>query len=125
VSGDAGHRLTPSDGPGATRPVTTIHEAELASGPSGAVEYGAEIDEPTAVAQRRNGEDIVVRGNDSDANRSQAYKIEAQVGPPSKPQFPHTRKAGPMALPHFHQKSRLPKGHAFYETERRKARKKP
>jgi hypothetical protein len=105
--------------------VTTIHEAELAPGPSGAVEYGNEIDELIAVARRRNGEDIVVRGDDTKANRARTYKIEAQVGPPSKPQFPHTSTAGLMALPHFHQKSRSPRGHAFYETEHRKARKKP
>jgi hypothetical protein len=104
---------------------TTIHEAELAPGPSGAVEYGKEIDELTAIARRRNGQDIVVRGDDTKANRARTYKIEAQVGLPSKPQFPHTSTAGPKALPHFHQKSRSPKGHAFYETDRRKARKRP
>ncbi|MFI5459991.1 MAG: hypothetical protein ACHRXM_31615 [Isosphaerales bacterium] len=109
----------------AVPPATTIHEAELAAGPSGAVEYGKEIDELTAIARRRNGEDIVVRGDDTKANRARTYRIEAQVGPPSKPQFPHASKAGPRALPHFHQKSRSPKGHAFYETDHRKARKKP
>jgi hypothetical protein len=67
----------------------------------------------------------VVRGDDTKANRARAYKIEAQVGAPSKPQFPHTSTAGPMALPHFHPRSRSPSGHAFYETDRRKARKKP
>jgi hypothetical protein len=105
--------------------VTTVHEAELVPGPSGAVEYGMEIDELAAVARRRNGEEIVVRGDDTGANRARTYKIEAQVGLPSKPQPPHTSTAGLMALPHFHQKSRLPRGHAFYETDRRKARKKP
>jgi hypothetical protein len=89
------------------------------------VEYAAEIDESAAVARRRGGEDIVVRGNDTVANRSLARKIEAQVGPPSKPQFPHTSWAGPMALLHFHQQSRSPGGHSFYETDKRKARKKP
>jgi hypothetical protein len=106
-------------------PLTTIHEAELAPGPSGAVEYGVEIDEATAVARRRNGKDIVVRGKDGDASRSRAYQIERQVGLPSRPQPPHNRAAGPMALPHFHQQSRSPGGHAFYETPKRKARKKP
>ena len=109
----------------AVPPATTIHEAELATGPSGAVEYGLEIDEHTAVTRRRNGEDIVVRGHNTNSNRTRTYKIEAQVGPPSKPQFPHTSTAGLMALPHYHQKSRSPSGHAFYETEKRKARKKP
>ena len=106
-------------------PTTSIHEAELAPGPSGAVVYGKEIDELTAVGRRTNGEDVVVRGDDTNANRARAYSIEALVGPPSKPQFPHTSTAGLMALPHFHQASRSPKGHAFYETDRRKARKKP
>jgi hypothetical protein len=106
-------------------PSPTIHEAELVPGSSGFVEYGAEIDEQTAVARRRAGSDIVVRGDDEVANRRKAYQIEAQVGPPSRPQPPEL-KAGPNALPHFHQRSRRsPEGHAFYETDRRKARRKP
>jgi hypothetical protein len=54
-------------------PVTTIHEAELAPGPSCAVEYGNEIDEPAAIARRANGEDIVGRGNDTKTNRSMKF----------------------------------------------------
>jgi hypothetical protein len=103
----------------------TIHEAELASGGSGAVEYGAEFDEQAAVATRKNGNDIVVRGDHLTANRNLARRIEAQVGQPSPPQFPHTKYAGPKALPHFHQQVRIPAGHSFYETDKRKARKKP
>jgi hypothetical protein len=118
------HAESSTGSAGVTR-LTTIHEAELASGPSGAVEYGVEIEEVAAVARRSRGEDIVVHGDDTSANRSLAFKIEAQVGVPSRPQFLHTSTAGPMALPHFHQKSRSPGGHTFYETERRKARKKP
>jgi hypothetical protein len=125
VSGEAGHPPTLADASGSTPPVTTIHEAELAPGLSAAVEYGKEIDEPTAVARRRNGENVVVRGKDGDANRSRAYKVEVQVGPPTKPRSPHTISAGPMALPHFQQKSGSPIGHTFYETPRRKARKRP
>jgi hypothetical protein len=124
-SNTGGEGVTQSTECAAVPPVTTIHEAELAPGPSGAVEYGSEIDEAIAVARRRNGKDIVVRGNDTRANRARTYQIEAQVGPPSRPQFPHTSTAGLMALPHFHQKSRSPSGHAFCETDRRKARKKP
>jgi len=41
-------------------PSPTIHEAELASGPSGAVIRGAEIDFDTAVARRQAGSDVVV-----------------------------------------------------------------
>src|SRR5947209_4452844 len=105
-------------------PVPTIHEAEPGSGPSGAVLFGPEIDFATAVARRQVGKDVVVRGDDTDANRKLAYAIEAVVGPPTQPQPPE-RQAGPLALPHFHQQSRDPAGHLFYETEKRKARKRP
>jgi hypothetical protein len=36
-------------------PQPTIHEAELASGSSGGVEYGPEIDQAAAVARRQEG----------------------------------------------------------------------
>lgn len=119
--------MEPQPHTGAVSPATstsTIHEAELVPGPSGGVWYGAEIDFVTAVARRRVGLDVVVRGDDGDANRGLAYRIEAAVGPPSRPQPPE-RRAGPLALPHFHQSSRNPKGHLFYETGQRKARKRP
>ncbi len=99
-----------------TPPPSTIHEAELASGPSGAVLRGAELDFDSAVARRRGGMDIVVCGDDLAANRDLAAAIEAAVGPRTKPQKPH-KKAGLFALPHFHQVSRSPDGHCFYETE--------
>jgi len=105
-------------------PVPTIHEAERESGPSGAVIRGAEIEMATAVARRRVELDVVVCGADVDANRRLAYQIEAAVGPTTRPEAPHKRP-GPMALPHFHQSNRSPKGHTFYETNRRKAKKKP
>jgi len=55
-----------------------------------------------------------------------AARIEAAVGPRTGPQPPHKR-AGPHSLPHFHQVSRSPDGHCFYETANpaKKARKKP
>src|SRR5262249_34893125 len=115
--------LPPAPEPPKPPPSPTIHEAELASGPSGAVEWGAQIDEAAAVTRRKSGLDIVVRGDDQVANRALAWRIEAAVGPPSKPQFPHTSSAGPQALPHFHQRSRSPEGHSFYETDNLKARK--
>jgi len=59
-----------------------------------------------------------------DANRKLAGKIEGLVGPPSKAQFPHKQSAGSRALPHFHQRSRSPEGHSFYETDKLKARRK-
>ena|SRR5437588_8428638 len=108
----------------AVAPPPTIHEAERSSGPSGAVLRGAEIDFATAVTRRRNGEDGVVCGGIIDANRRLAAPIEAAVGPATRAQIPHV-KAGPLALPHFHQQQRFPDGHTFYETTRRKARRKP
>jgi hypothetical protein len=104
-----------------------IHEAGLASGPSGAVIKGSEIDLTTAIARRLAGSDVVVCGDDVNANRKLAYAIEAAVGPPTRPQMPHKRTAGPAALPHFQQQRQPPTGHTFYETDnpQRKARKNP
>src|SRR5690349_15742116 len=101
----------------------SIHEAELASGPSGAVEYGAEIDFDAAVARRRVGGNVVVRGEDVDANRRLANSIESAVGTCRRGD-PH-RSAGPHALPHYQPQSRPPDGHTFYETPRRRARRSP
>ncbi len=102
---------------------STIHEAERESGPSGAILRGAELDMAAAVARRQSGEDVVVCGSDTDANRRLAYQVESGVGPPSRPQAPH-KNAGPMSLPHFHQHDRSPEGHTFYETDKRKTRRK-
>jgi hypothetical protein len=113
---------TPEE-PAALPPAPTIHEAFLASGPAGFVEYGAEIDEVAAVARRRIGENVVVRGNDVNRNRRLAEKIESAVGP-CKRNDPH-RLAGPRALPHYQPHPRPPDRHTFYETPNRKARKKP
>ena len=92
-------------------PAPTIHEAELASGPSGAVEYGAEITFDAAVARRREGGDVVVRGHDLRANRSLAPSVELAVGPCERSD-PH-EDAGPHALPHFQPAPRPPGGHTF------------
>jgi hypothetical protein len=100
----------------------TIHEAELASGPSGAVLYGVEIDYDAAVTRRLAGKDVVVRGNELRANRSLANRIESAVGPCIRSD-PH-EDAGPQALPHYQPDPRPPEGHTFYETQRLKARKK-
>jgi hypothetical protein len=107
-----------------TPPVPTIHEAERESGVSGAVLRGSIIDIAAASARRRLGQDVVVCGSDVDVNRRLAYQIEAAVGPTTRPEPPHKRP-GPMALPHFHQSNRSPEGHTFYETNRRKTKKKP
>src|SRR5438132_11686085 len=90
-----------------------IYEAKLGSGPSGVVVKGREIDLQTAIAERRAGRDIVVCGNDVDANRRQAQAIEAAVGL-CKRHDPHA-KAGPRALPHYQQDMTPPNGHSFYE----------
>jgi hypothetical protein len=107
-------------------PSATIHEATLAPGTSGVVLHGPAIDFPGAVARRQAGRDVVVCGDDIDANRRVAFAIEASVGPPTRPQKPH-KIAGPAALPHFLRKSGRPGGHCFYETSKppRKARKGP
>jgi hypothetical protein len=100
----------------------TIHEAECASGASGSVEYGVELDFAGAVARRQTGSDVVVRGNDLRANRSLARSIESAVGPCVR-EAPH-EEAGPNSLPHYQLDPRPPDGHTFYETQRRKARRK-
>lgn len=106
-------------------PPPTIYEATRAGGPSGAVTRGAAIDEATAITRRQAGLDVVVCSDDIDANRRLAQRIEAGAGPPSKAQSPHKRGAGPHALPHFQQAKAPPEGHTFYETAKRKARKRP
>ena len=105
-------------------PAPTIHEADRESGASGAVLRGNALDLAAAVARRRIGLDVVVCGSDGDANRRLAFQVESAVGPATRPQAPH-RNAGPMSLPHLHQLNRSPDGHTFYETDRRKTKKRP
>ncbi|HEY7156304.1 MAG TPA: hypothetical protein VH575_20220 [Gemmataceae bacterium] len=99
----------------------SIHEAERASGPSGAVLAGTVMDFSAAVARRQAGLDVVVCGEDVAANRRLAGAIETTVGVCQRSD-PH-RRAGPLALPHFQQDTPPPEGHTFYETANRKARK--
>src|SRR5438105_1345890 len=87
---------SPSTEGGALRPPPTIHEAELASGPSGVVNWGMEIDLAAAVARRLLGLNVVVRGDNLRANRHLAEQIERAVGPCCR-QEPHKRHAGPWA----------------------------
>jgi hypothetical protein len=100
-----------------------IHEAERASGPSGAILLGVAIDFNAAVARRQASLDVVVCGEDVSANRRLAGAIETAVGACQRSD-PH-RRAGPLALPHFQQDAPPPDGHTFYETTHRKARKRP
>jgi hypothetical protein len=113
-----------SDAAAASPPPPSIHEAERASGPLGAVVRGAKIDFASAVARRQAGEDVVVCGDYLDQNRSLAQAIESAVGPSLRGP-PHKRTAGPLALPHFQQRTPPPEGHTFYETDKRKARSRP
>src|SRR5207249_8501382 len=76
----------------------TIHEATLASGPSGAVLKGPEIDLTSAITHRKAGLDIVVCGDDPKSNKNLARQIEAAVGPYER-QRPHDQAAGPNSLP--------------------------
>jgi hypothetical protein len=65
--------------PSATAPpMPTIHEAELASGASGAAIRGTEIDMGTAVARGQRGENVVVCGDDLKANRRLAASTDRQ-----------------------------------------------
>jgi hypothetical protein len=71
------------------------------------------------------GQNVVVCGDDEDANRRLAKHIESAAGPAQRGD-PHIRHAGPYALPHYQQTRRTPlgpAGHTFYETTKRKARK--
>jgi len=96
-------------------PPATIHEAELSSGPSGAVIRGVRIDFDKAVARRQAEKNVVVCGEDLKANRRQAEQIEAAVGSYVR-SAPHKELAGPRALPHFQQQDEKHEGHTFYET---------
>jgi hypothetical protein len=113
---------TPAEAASADPQQPTVHEAMLASGASGAVEYGAQLTDADAVLRRGQGLDIVVRGPNGRANRAKARKIEEAVGTPVIEEDRH-QNAGPYSLRHFHQVSRSPQGHTFYEDNSgRKAR---
>ncbi|HUY35833.1 MAG TPA: hypothetical protein VMV69_24030 [Pirellulales bacterium] len=88
----------------AAQPLPKIHEASRATGGSGAVIKGSEIDEAHAVIRRQRGEDVVVCGDNLAANRQTAINVELAVGPVLR-QPKHSYSAGPQALPHFQQKN--------------------
>jgi hypothetical protein len=77
-------------------PLPTIHEAERASGTSGAVLVGREIGFAAAVLRRNAGEDVIIRGDDRKANRRLAEQIESAVGLAER-QDPH-QKSGTSGL---------------------------
>ena len=74
----------PDATPPVPEPLPAIHEAELEPGTSGRVLRGAEIDFDAAVARRRAGRNVAVRGEDPDANRRLANRIESAAGPTTK-----------------------------------------
>lgn len=79
-----------------------------------------EIDKSTAVALRKSDRDVVVCGDDLGMNIDVAKEIEAMIGAYDN-HVPHS-SSGPAALPHFQQRNPPPAGHTFYETPKRKAR---
>ncbi|HYV37472.1 MAG TPA: hypothetical protein VE988_17335 [Gemmataceae bacterium] len=115
----------PDDRGAKTAPPSVIHAADLASGPSGGVIRGDEIDLALAIIRRQQGQNVVGCGDDLKANRRLAEKIEAAVGPYVRSP-PHKQNAGPRALPHYQQQDPDHEGHTFYETANQKAlRKEP
>lgn len=84
---------------------------------------GKAISRDEAVARRKKGEDVVVCGSELAQTRRLALDIESAVGP-CKRHKPHDAHAGPAALPHYQQQDGSFPGHTFYETPKRKARKK-
>jgi hypothetical protein len=106
-----------------------IFSAEAPSYANGDVYWeGSELTVDEAIAQRKIGGNVVVRGNDKKENLRVAQAIEDGVGPWERDK-PHKNHAGRAALPHFHQKpesdgKRVPAGHTFYEVDRSKAKKK-
>jgi hypothetical protein len=105
--------------PAASSPVT-IHPAWRASDGTGAVYYGPEITRDQAIARRRQGENVVVRGEGGYGPALEAQTIEAAVGR-CIPHPAHIETAGPLSLPHFQQQSGSPAEHTYYETPIRKA----
>lgn len=89
---------------------------------SGWVDVGRVLTIEEAARRRAAGFDVVVCGDDHMANKRLATKVEGMVGPVSRAQLPHKGSAGPYALPHYHQSTRVPRGHTFYETPNLRAR---
>ena len=120
-----GETATRSAEAAAVPPATTVHEAELAPGPSGAVEYGMEIDEAYSgsPAEEWGGHRRSWRRNQRESRpdlQDRGPGWTAEQAPVSAHQ--QGRSDGSAALP---SEVTFASGHAFYETDRRKARKKP
>src|SRR5690349_6927572 len=103
-------------------PAVAVYEAEPIPGPDGTVEWwDSPISDAAAIARLQAGEDIVVRGPDQKANKNKAKELMTAAYGGYEEDAPHR---GQSALPHFHPPNQTPEGiHAFYETTRRRAKK--
>lgn len=68
---------TATEGASSPQAGPAIHEEERASGHSGAVLYEPVIDFDAALARRKTGGDVVVRGDNHKANRRMALSDTA------------------------------------------------
>jgi hypothetical protein len=83
------------------------------SGPDGAVEWwGDPLTEAAAIIRLKGGEDVVVRGPTRRDNRNAAMRLVDHAFGGHEEDQPHE---GPMSLPHFHPRGRLPAVHVFFD----------
>ena len=94
-----------------------IYEATRATDGSGGVLRGRLLTRAEAEARRLAGMDIVVCGTDEGANWQLAREIEIAVSPSGQRPKSHGPHLGSESLPHWQQRSGVPGGHSFYETE--------
>lgn len=86
----------------------------------GSVVKGSEINETEAVGERQTQREVVVCGNDPDANNELAKRIEHAASGSYVRHGTHR----PNGLNHFQPLARPPAGHTFYETKNSRARRK-
>ena len=93
--------------------VPQIHAATL--GGMGDVNKGQILTLAEAVAERKQGKDVVVCGSDVVANMKLAQQIEGQATGGQFVFHSAHRSAGQHALSHFQPRTRGPSGHTFVE----------
>jgi len=86
----------------------------------GSVVKGSEINESEAVGERQTQREVVVCGNDPDANNELAKRIEHAASG----SYVRHGKHRLNGLNHYQPLARPPAGHTFYETKNSRARKK-
>jgi len=86
----------------------------------GSVVKGSEINESEAVGERQTQREVVVCGNDPDANNELAKRIEHAASGSYVRHGTHR----PNGLNHYQPLARPPAGHTFYETKNGRARRK-